>query len=154
MNTLLSGNYSGNCSFCIQSMVDSAFLSYASLLWRLKVRCSLGRAYKLELAFDTRSLRNICESESNAKREFGEKVAESLRHRLADLHAAGCPRDLLAGHPRVLDGDHRSMAVDLCDGYSLVFSANHSKNPMTEAGSLDWERVSRVKIMRLERNHA
>lgn len=125
------------------------------------VRCEFDReadsegARILELAFESRSLRTLCESEAHAKRELGEAVAEILKRRLADLRAATSVNDLLAGRPRVLDGTERHhMAVDLPDGYRIVFSANHSNNPVTDAGGPDWARISRIKILRVERGRA
>ncbi len=108
----------------------------------------------MELAFDTKSLRTTCESEAHARRELGAKVAEILKHRLADLRAATSAKDLVAGRPRELAGaDHQHMAVDLCDSHRIVFSANHPNNPTTETGDLDWARVSRIKLLRIERGH-
>jgi hypothetical protein len=108
----------------------------------------------LELAFDSKLLRTICENDEHAKRQLGRSVAEILKHRLADLRAAASPKDLVAGRPRVLHGgDRQYMAVDLPDGYRVVFSANHAKNPMTETGDLDWARVGRIKILNIERGH-
>ena len=105
----------------------------------------------MELAFDSKSLRTICESERQAKLKLGDAVAEILKHRLADLRAAASVKDLIAGRPRRLySASLQQMAVDLRDGYRLVFTANHAKNPMTQTGDLDWERVSRIKILRIE----
>lgn len=108
----------------------------------------------MELAFDDKSLRTLCESEAHARRELGSEVAEVLKRRLADLRAATSVKDLVAGQPRQLHhADHQYMAVDLCDGYCIVYGANHSSNPITETGDLDWTRVSRVKILRIESDH-
>jgi plasmid maintenance system killer protein len=108
----------------------------------------------LELAFESASLRTICESEQRAKRKLGANAAEALKHRLADLRAATCARDLLVGRPRRLDGgDGQDMVLDVCDGHRIVFSANHSNNPKTESGDVDWAKVSRIKIRRIERDH-
>jgi plasmid maintenance system killer protein len=105
----------------------------------------------LELAFDSKPLRAICESAACAERTLGARVAEVLRHRLADLRAATSPKDLVAGSPSLLDGAEREhMAVNLCDGWRLVFAANHPKNPRTENGDLDWVRISRIRILRIE----
>ena len=76
----------------------------------------------MELAFETMSLRTICESESDAKHELGQTVAESLKRRLADLRAATSITDLVAGRPRVSDhAASQRMLVDLGGGYILVF---------------------------------
>jgi len=109
------------------------------------------RGNRLEVAFDSRALRTICENEHQATLELGSTVAQILKHRLADLRAALSVTDLLVGRPRLLDGTaSRLMVVDLIDGYRLVFTANHTKNPKTEAGDLDWGRISRVKVLRIE----
>jgi plasmid maintenance system killer protein len=108
----------------------------------------------LQLAFETKPLRTICESERHAKHEFGDAVAEILKHRLADMCAATSVNDLVAGQPRALAGAApQQMVVDLNDSYRIVFTANHTKNPVTETGNLDWKRVSRIKILRIERDH-
>jgi hypothetical protein len=108
----------------------------------------------LELAFETKLLRTICESEAHAKQELGPTVAEFLKHRLADLHAALSVMDIVVGQPRVLDNvSHEHMVVNLCDDYRLVFCANHPKNPLTGDGKLDWSRVRRIKIIRIENGY-
>jgi toxin HigB-1 len=81
-------------------------------------------------------------------------VSEALKHRLADLFAAASVSDLIAGRPRELEGNPSGrMALDLCDGYCVVFAANHTKNPVTETGGTDWKRVTRIKILRIGRDH-
>ena len=108
----------------------------------------------LELAFAKKSLRQLCESETKAKRDLGVRMAEKLRRRLADLRAATCVKDLVAGRPRELDGaDHRHIAIDLCEDYRIIFCANHTANPVVKSGDVDWSRVSRVKILRIERDY-
>ena len=84
---------------------------------------------------------------------LGPKMAEALKRRLADLRAARYVGDLLAGSPRELDGaDQRHMAIGLTDGHRMVFAANHTRNMLTEAGRVDWTMVSRIKVLRIERN--
>ena len=108
----------------------------------------------LELAFESKVLRTICESESRASLELGAAVAESLKHRLADLRAARTAIDLLAGHPRTIGGrEGECMVVDLRDDNRLVFAANHPTSPMTQANNLDWTKVTRIKILRIESDH-
>lgn len=104
----------------------------------------------MELAFDSKLLRDICENEDQAKLELGVDVAGALKHRLADLRAARSPRDLLVGQPRVV-GDGKEMALDLCDGHQLIFKSNH---PLMDSHIPDWASVTRVKILRVEANNA
>lgn len=106
----------------------------------------------MELAFDSKSLRTICESSAHAERVLGPEVAEALKHRLADLRATSSIRDLIAGSPRRLEpADSHLMCVDLSEGYRLVFTPNHPNNPTTQTGELDWARVSRIRILRIEK---
>lgn len=108
---------------------------------------------QLELAFESKELRDVCENEAEAKRQLGDSVAEMLKHRLADLNAATSPRDLIAGRPR-LSEDGQRMIVDICAGSYLIFAANHPKNPTTSNGDLDWGRVNRIRILGVGDDHA
>jgi hypothetical protein len=103
----------------------------------------------LEFAFESKALRDICESESEAKRHLGDLLAEMLKHRLADLDAAPSAKDLIAGRPRLGD-DAETMVVDLGEGSRLVFTANHPSSPTTATGELDWANVRRIRILRIE----
>ena len=49
----------------------------------------------MELAFSTKALRAVCESEERAVRELGVDLASILKRRLADLRAAGNATDLV-----------------------------------------------------------
>lgn len=106
---------------------------------------------ELEFAFFTKSLRQICESEAIAKGALGERAAAKLKRRLADMRAAASVKELVAGRPREVEGGRRPcFAVDLCDGSHIVFCANHHTTPLLASGGVDWSKVSRVKILRIE----
>lgn len=108
----------------------------------------------MQIAFAEKSLRHICESETRAIRELGSEKAKKLMRRLADLRAATTVADLIVGHPRELDGPcPRLYAIDLCDGATIILSANHNSNPVFESGCFDWSKVSRVKVLRIENSH-
>jgi toxin HigB-1 len=108
----------------------------------------------LEIAFDKKSLRQICENDEKAKHDLGVKVADKLRRRLADLRAAKTVKDLVAGRPHELDGpDQRHIGVELCEGYRIIFCANHNSIPMLKPNRVNWSRVSRVKVLRIENYH-
>jgi hypothetical protein len=115
------------------------------------MRFSAESANTLELAFESETLRTICEIEAQAKRELGSAVAETLKHRLADLRAAKSVRDLPVGQPHALgDRDREEMIIELCDGFGLVFKSNHTQRPSIGGDDIDWTRVTRVKILRIE----
>jgi proteic killer suppression protein len=104
----------------------------------------------LELAFATKSLRQICENNDKAKKELGNESAEKLIHRLADLRAITYVSELIVGNPRhVTYSNKPHFLVDLCSGYSILFCANHVKTPILISGAIDWSKVSRIKIIKI-----
>ena len=104
----------------------------------------------LEIAFETRSLRNLCEQEARAKAEFDAPVADYLKRRLADMRAAATVLDLPAGRlQEVTELGVQAMAVDLKEDFQLIFCSNHPNQPTTEIGRVDWAKVSRIKILRI-----
>lgn len=108
----------------------------------------------MEVAFDSELLRSICEDQAVATKELGAAVAETLQRRLADLRAANAVSDLPTGHPRVsiLENDEY-LLIDLSDGHVIALQANHRRNPIKNGGELEWERVSRLKVIRIGRDN-
>jgi hypothetical protein len=83
-------------------------------------------------------------------------VAGKLKSRLADLAAASVVSDLflLPGRLRELLNERRGLLVmDLIDGQQLVLQGGHVKERLLQSGQVDWSRVRRVKILRLENGH-
>lgn len=107
----------------------------------------------MEIAFATIPLRSICESETLARNELGELVANTLMHRLADIRAAVCITDLIVGKPEFIKDDKSCLSINLREGYQLIISANHPFNPATESGELDWRKIRRVKICEIVRTN-
>lgn len=106
----------------------------------------------MELAFSTKTLRNLCESESKAKATLGEDIAIKLMGRVADFQAATCASDLIVGNPKELTGvGDQHYSVSLNDKTAIVFCANHVFNPKKD-GKIDWSRVTRIKILEIGGN--
>jgi len=103
---------------------------------------------QLELSFANKALRELCESSVKADRKLGVDVANELRRRVADLRAATSVLDLLIGAPRETREDQ--IALDVGPSFQLTFCANHNTVPKIESGSVDWSKVSRVKILSIE----
>ncbi|NPD29123.1 killer suppression protein HigA [Corallococcus exiguus] len=80
-----------------------------------------------------------------AQRKLGIKVAEKLKHRLADLSAAASVDEIIAGRPRKLDNDR--IALELCDGIQLVFCAGHHATATSRTGTVNWGKVERIKVL-------
>ena len=106
----------------------------------------------MEIAFESRKLRSLCEDNEGAERQLGPIVAEALRHRLADLRAAVSISDLVVGNPRLLDcGESAKLIIDLYDDVIITLKANHPENPVTEQGQQDWSQVIRIKVVHVGR---
>ena len=104
----------------------------------------------MELAFETKPLRETCESEATAKRELGSKVAKELKRLLADLRAASSIEEMPVDKPRKTSG---TCVFDLTENCRLIVAPNHTNNPLLASGSVDWAKVARIKILRIELRH-
>jgi hypothetical protein len=105
----------------------------------------------VRLAFATKSLRQLCESQVRAERRFGVHAARTLQHRLADLMAAENATDIIAGQPRIVAATpHQRMVVQLTRKFEIVLSANHNSVPTLKDGAVDWSSVTRVQILSIE----
>jgi hypothetical protein len=105
----------------------------------------------LVIAFASQSLRAICENPTTADTELGPAVAQTLRNRLADLRAATSLSDLVAGSPRILNHRSQCMAVNLREGFQMIFAPNHVNNPRDGRNGIDWTKVRRIKIVEISR---
>ena len=104
----------------------------------------------MELSFESKGLRRICENQDVAKLKLGEAVSEALRRRLADLRAAKSIYDIVVGRCRFEDAkDEQIVIIDLLEDNRLVFVANHPRNPALTDGSLDWSAITRIKIIQI-----
>lgn len=108
----------------------------------------------VNLAFLTREIRTLCESQTEAEREFGIEVARKLRACLADMRETENVEELLIVQPSAkVDGVVGRFEIHLNDGYKVVLFANHNSLPMIDkTGRIDWTRVRRLRIEAIERN--
>ena len=105
----------------------------------------------LILAFDTERLRDLCEDEDQASAQLPDIVAINLKRRLSDILAAESIMDLPLGNPRSAHIDTvECVKVDLGDEYCLVLQANQEKISETMDGSIDWPKIKRVKLVKIE----
>jgi hypothetical protein len=105
----------------------------------------------VELAFESRTLREICEDDSISRKRLGNEVSQKLIVRLADLRAVSSVQDLPAGYPYDIKGEE--VLFEICQGYQLRVVSNHPDNPVTDSGSVDWSRVYRIKIIEIADRH-
>ena len=102
----------------------------------------------MELDFQDKGLKVLCEKRYTAEKKLGMTCARKLRNRLSDLAAATRVTELVAGHPHPLKGDRAGQfALDLEGGRRLVFEPDHESCPRREDNAIDWSRVTRVRIV-------
>lgn len=70
---------------------------------------------------------------------------------LADMRAAACLREapLVLAHCLEVTSGHEAL-INLGRGLTLVLTANHAKPPKLLDGNLDWMKVERVLVQRIE----
>lgn len=104
----------------------------------------------LELSFENKQLRALCERENRAKAVLGDEVAKRLRARIADIDAASTYVDLVIGSPRIVEyKDRECLVISLTNDLHLIMIPNHRNNPVDTDGKLDWGRVRRLKLIEI-----
>lgn len=102
------------------------------------------------VAFQTETLRRICEDDTVATAQLGAPAASALRARLSDVRAASTIDDLFVGGPRLSGPMEELLTIDLGTHARSVWTANHVQLPMTEDGLVDWTRTTRVRLTSIE----
>ena len=102
----------------------------------------------IEIAFQSRALRAICESPARAKRELGEAASKALRRVLADMNAAETVAELF----------EMQLGIDACSQGPAMLRLRLSEelclycNPNQQRVSklraeIDWAQVTRLKVV-------
>lgn len=105
----------------------------------------------MEIAFRTKALREVCLNGRIMDQRFGAEGAAVLRRCIADIRAAESVGDVpllnLSPSPAKL-GHEAQIALD--NGLVILVRANHQKPPKKRNGEIDWLRVGRILIQRIE----
>jgi hypothetical protein len=104
----------------------------------------------LELSFETRELREFCESAQKTKDQLGGKLADELKRLLADLRAASSIEELPVAKPLRLSD---KCIFELSPRCRLTVTPNHRKIPLDQAGKLDWASIKRITITKIEHDN-
>jgi hypothetical protein len=105
----------------------------------------------LDFSFENKDLRKLCEDEQAAIEKYGMEISMKLQGRIADITAATTVNDLLAGNPALLDKESNNYKVDLSINHLLVFCSANTKVPQQSDGSINWEKVTRIKILEIQK---
>lgn len=107
----------------------------------------------VKLAFATRELREICESQLAAEHEYGIEAARQLRRLLEDLLTADSLQDLLVEDmpesPKSADVDFE---VQLAGGHVMLVSINQRTARRSTLSEIDRSKVRRVIVRAIRKS--
>lgn len=104
----------------------------------------------MEVSFANSKLQKLCNSDKKLRGEYGQRMANLIQQRLAELSAADTLEDM-----RTLPGARCHeltqnlkglLAVVLVHPDRLAFRPKESPLPKKQDGGLDWSRVRHIEI--------
>ena len=105
----------------------------------------------MEIAFRTKTLRGVCLNGDAMDERYGPERAALLRRCLADLRAAATLGEVPLLATEVGGNSCGSdVLLRLGKGISISVSAGHKTPPRLTDGAIDWPRVERVLIERVD----
>lgn len=109
----------------------------------------------MEISYENRKLRKLCENETESRRQLGSPCSKRLRMRLNTLADAATMNELLPGRgrPHPLGGDLEGQFALALNGERLIFRPNHDPVPEMEAGGIDRSKVTKVTITDIRNYH-
>ncbi len=111
----------------------------------------------MEITFGSRKMQKLCNSEKEMRARFGIRGMKVLQLRLTQIAAADTLEDLgkvPGARCHELTADRKGqIAVDLVHPRRLLFEPDHNLLPAKPDGGLDWQKVTRVTIIRIVDYH-
>lgn len=103
----------------------------------------------MDLSFETRKLRKICQDPDYSHRVYGVELASELILRLAELRAAETLDSIADLLPGLRVETDVSFSITLYGPFRLHFDANHAYSRRNHRAPLVMADVTRVKITRI-----
>lgn len=104
----------------------------------------------MEIAFNTRELRNLAESVKGLSARFGSNAANNIMTLLSELRAAESIDDLVAVESSFARSPSAVLTISTEDGFRIVIEPNHTLVPLADDGNVLWEQVYRIRITDIE----
>jgi len=101
----------------------------------------------LDFAFEDKALRHVCESHARARKALGSEAATALHARLADLEASDSILEL-SWLPVVISNNE--LSIEFFPSHRLIVGPNEAKPAKLPSGAVDWAKVGRVILKRIE----
>lgn len=109
----------------------------------------------MELSFATNKFKKLVEKDGKLRGEYGERMAEKIKIRLADLESAKCLEEFrsLPGRCHELTGNYEGcFALDLVHPKRLIFKPE-GVAPKLENGAINWAEIKSVIIIEITDYH-
>jgi proteic killer suppression protein len=111
----------------------------------------------LEISFSNQKLAKLLNRATDVLRTYGPDNGKRILTRLTQIAAAETLADLSTlpqtrVHEHKADHDEQ-ISVDVKHPYRLMLIPDHSETPRKPDGGLDWAKITRVKILRIEDPH-
>jgi proteic killer suppression protein len=105
---------------------------------------------------DTKTEKVFCDREA-LRRKYGAKQAKVIARRLVELEAAE-NLEILRSLPQMraheLSGDRAGqISLDIKHPYRLLIVPDHEETPLKKDGGLDWEEITKIRILGVEDTH-
>jgi proteic killer suppression protein len=109
----------------------------------------------VEITFHSNKICRLCNDSKHALKKLGRPVAEKLRQRLDDLHAAKCLEDMrnAAGRIEELTADLKGCFSLYLNGLRLIFQPCKEPIPLKDDGGLDWLNITAVTVVAIKDYH-
>ncbi len=102
----------------------------------------------MEIAFNTQSLRSLCENESVMDKKLGRVGAQAFQVCLSDLRAASTIADITVNYAAEI-ASKSDIELVLAEGIHVRLRATDSGVKRPKGAPVDWAKVSRLKIMEI-----
>jgi len=111
----------------------------------------------MDIVFKSAKLRKLANERKHRDRRLGIEMSGKLGQRLDQLYAAPTLDDMPKigrGRCHELTGNRAgTLSLDLVHPYRLIFEPADEPVPRKPDGGLDWERVTRIRILEVADTH-
>lgn len=110
----------------------------------------------MEISYKNRKLEKQLTDPKEMAKSFGQ-LARKINQRLKDLtdtDTLAIMKTIPAARCHELAGGRKNeLAVDVSGNYRMIFEPNHDPTPKNDDGGLNWEKVTKIQINKIEDYH-
>jgi plasmid maintenance system killer protein len=112
---------------------------------------------KVDISFKSSKLEKILSDKRALIQTYGPEQAKTIQRRLTELQAAEnleTLKTLPQVRPHELTGNRAGqISLDIKHPYRLLVAPDYQSPPRKDDGGLDWKKVTKIKILKVEDTH-